>query len=101
MEDADQHRDKRARLDAGRDEEEDKMEVDTNTIFTNHDRQQDNDVADETDKTDLQPDSLRGRQNEMTALEQQKDMGEPFLLCRSSKTLLLSLVCRVFPCACC
>jgi hypothetical protein len=101
MEDTDQHRDKRARLDTGRDEEADKMEVDTNTLFTNHDRQQGTDMADETNKQNIEPDSLRRRKNEMTGLEQQKDMGEPFLLCRSSKTLLLSLFCREFPCACC
>lgn len=96
-EDIDSHRDKRPRLDADRDEEEDKMEVDTNSLFTNHDRQQDADMADGSDKRTLQPDSLRGRKNETNTLEQQKDMGEPFLLCRSSKTHLPSLPCRVFP----
>jgi len=95
-EDIDSHRDKRPRLDADRDGEQDKMDVDTNVLFTNHDRQLNADMADETNNRTLQPDSSRGRKNEMNTLEQQKDMGEPFLLCRSSKTHLPSLTCRVF-----
>lgn len=95
-EESDLHRDKRPRLDGGRDEGDDKMEVETDPMFTNHSRQQDTDMEGVSDDRDVHSDSTRRRKHETTTLEPQKDMGEPFLLCRSSKTLLSSLIRRLY-----
>jgi hypothetical protein len=81
LEDVDQHRDKRPRLDgAGGDDEQIKVEEES-TRATNHDRQ------DEMETDDIKPDPILSARAVETTLEQlQKDMGEAFLLCRSSKS---------------
>lgn len=98
-EDLDLHRDKRPRFDAGQNETEDRMEVDTDPMFTNHDRQHDSniDIAGGLVDEKRRPDSERRMKNETITLEPQKDMGEPFLLCRSSKTLPSFLTCGLSP----
>lgn len=96
--DSDQHRDKRPRFDVDRDEEVERMDVEVNTLYTNHDRQDGMEVDDDDQRKELQSPSVRRGKNPQTTLEQQKDMGEPFLLRRSSKTLLPFLVCRMSPC---
>ncbi|KAI1617652.1 Rox3 mediator complex subunit-domain-containing protein [Exophiala viscosa] len=82
---ADLHRDKRARFDDTRDNEEDEMEVEPLTRATNHDRQ---DVMDTDDGNaggvrTGQHESGGGSVDETTLEQIQKDMGEAFLLCRS------------------
>ncbi|KAK4937287.1 hypothetical protein LTR10_022044 [Elasticomyces elasticus] len=84
---ADQHRDKRPRFDDSRNDEGDEMEVEPLTRATNHDR------LDVMDTDDAKAGSAYTGQHERggtsvheTTLEQiQKDMGEAFLLCRSSE----------------
>lgn len=83
IEENDQHRDKRPRLDHDRHHDISRMEIDSTTQPTNHDRQGDMDV-------DGQP----GRTSGVTDGRSQaalQDLGEPFLLRRSSKTLRLLL----------
>ncbi|EXJ79842.1 hypothetical protein A1O3_08127 [Capronia epimyces CBS 606.96] len=97
-EDTDQHRDKRARLDPGGNEEADPTEVEPLTQATNHDRQgaMETDSAMDVDHAEsagsMQKDSKDGGatdnsrfvEDEMTLEQLQKDMGEAFLLCRST-----------------
>ncbi|KIX10138.1 uncharacterized protein Z518_01219 [Rhinocladiella mackenziei CBS 650.93] len=92
--DPDQHRDKRPRLDPGRIEEVDRMELEPLTQPTNHDRQDAMDTDGEKE-IDAQGADARGGQldggaavdgsvvDETTLEQLQKDMGEAFLLCRS------------------
>lgn len=85
----DQHRDKRPRLDDPRNDEGDQIELEPVTQATNHDRE---DLLD-TDNgragsAHTEHREIGGRSVDETTLEQlQKDMGEAFLLCRSSKAL--------------
>jgi len=102
VEEADQHRDKRQRLEEADREAGDAMAgVESSILPTNHDRHQD--VPSETgDSAGLQATHTAGGAtakfaigrpavSRETALEQlQEDMGEAFLLCRSSKTVLVS-----------
>ena len=96
--DIDQHRDKRPRLEKRTEEEADQMEIEPLTQATNHDRQEamvtEDDPASKAQGTNLGGDRLVVDE---TTLEQlQKDMGEAFLLCRSSKTLLTLTTYRTF-----
>jgi hypothetical protein len=86
MEDTDQHRDKRARIDSSGPEELERMEVESARHATNHDRNDEMDI----DSKDAEADSLKAvalAGDEKTLENLQKDMGDAFLLCRSSKTL--------------
>jgi hypothetical protein len=76
--DPDQHRDKRQRRD---DDKQDEMEVDCSISPTNHERSKDE------KEEDLSDEAAKVRENRTkAALEQlDDDMGEPFLLGRSSK----------------
>ncbi|KIV91391.1 hypothetical protein PV10_05935 [Exophiala mesophila] len=78
IEDNDQHRDKRARLDHDGDEDMSRMEIDSTTQPTNHDRQDSRDMDGQQGQNSGFTD---GRSQ--TAMQQQKDLGEPFLLRRS------------------
>ena len=87
MEDTDQHRDKRARLDHDGDEDMSRMEIDSTTQPTNHDRQDSRDTDGQQGQTSGFTDATS-----QAAMQQQKDLGEPFLLRRSSKTLRVLLL---------
>lgn len=81
----DQHRDKRPRLDDPRNDEGDQMELKPLTQATNHDRE---DQCGRAGSAHTEQREIGGRSVDETTLEQlQKDMGEAFLLCRSSKAL--------------
>ena len=84
--DPDQHRDKRQRIEEGNAGNDDAMEMDSSILPSNHDRSVE--VKEEEAAT---PDVMKGEREQTEigeSLDQlQKDMGEPFLLCRSSKAL--------------
>lgn len=104
-EDTDQHRDKRPRLDTGRDEEADGIEVEPLRQATNHDRNEAMDVDSEKvaneEGAEKEPSRSSGggadgsMVDEATLEQLQKDMGDAFLLCRSSKTLQVSTAPKV------
>ena len=91
MDETDQHRDKRPKLGEAIDEEADQMEVESITQATNHDRNDEMDLdskeksADGESAKDLIPD-------EKILDKLQTDMGDAYLLCRSSKILPSSTV---------
>lgn len=96
--DVDHHRDKRPRLDSARDEEGDQMDLESPTQATNHDRNNAMDIdgsrqgyaqASQVEKrrgTSDQPVAGGFRMGATTLEQLQEDMGEAFLLGRSSKT---------------
>lgn len=90
MEDADQHRDKRVKMEET-DATDVVMEEDSKTRATNHERDQKVEPKDDESKGEdlVKLDQRRNVSESMRAeLEQvHKDMGDAFLLCRSSKTL--------------
>ena len=79
MNDPDQHRDKRQRMGDG-------MEVDGSMHPTNHERQSTQDVKDRAKPLE-QDVAMQDSTSDPNLDELEKDMGEPFLLCRSSKAL--------------
>ncbi|OQV02102.1 hypothetical protein CLAIMM_07352 [Cladophialophora immunda] len=87
--DIDQHRDKRPRLDADRDQEADQMEVEPLREATNHDRNDEMEIDGEKlskGKSAELPEHEQDAElmvDEKTLEQLQKDMGEAFLLCRS------------------
>lgn len=85
MNDPDRHRDKRQRIG-----DENEMDVDHSIHATNHERPPRNNVNDNTAPLtdDVAMQDSKGDPN-LDVLE--KDMGEPFLLCRSSKALFYPL----------
>ena len=84
-EDPDQHRDKRQKRESDSHEAIDAMEVERSTQPTNHDRNVD--VKKEETTLHTIPES------DDTSLDQlQKDMGDAFLLGRSSKALYATLI---------
>lgn len=91
--DTDQHRDKRPRLNNG--QGADRIEGEAFPNATNHDRQDSMDVDVDEDKGAQVVKPAGGSAADEITLEQiQEDMGEPFLLCRSSKTLLPPIIRR-------
>ena len=78
VEDIDQHRDKRPRLE--RDQEVDRMEMEPIRQAMNHDRNDQMEVDSER--------ATAAKVDEKTLDQLQEDMGDAFLLCRSSKILL-------------
>jgi cell division protein FtsX len=86
VDDADRHRDKRQRRDSGREEEVDQMEVEPITQATNHDRNDEMEV-DGAAKVVGGVSAAQLMVDEKTLEQLQEDMGDAFLLCRSSKTL--------------
>ncbi|KIW27160.1 uncharacterized protein PV07_06926 [Cladophialophora immunda] len=87
--DIDQHRDKRPRLDADRDQEADQMEVEPLREATNHDRNDEMEIDGEKlskGKSAELPEHEQDAElmvDEKTLEQLQKDMGEAFLLCTS------------------
>ena len=85
-EDPDQHRDKRQRMEPREAGNADAMDMDSSVLPTNHDRS-----AEEKKEEGATPNVLKEElgENEIgDSLDQlQKDMGDPFLLCSSSKAL--------------
>lgn len=77
IENVDSHRDKRQKLRSVEGQEKDDMDVEMAIEATNHDRQTENFAGSST--------LTNG--DGITLDQLQEDMGEPFLLCRSSKTL--------------
>lgn len=90
--DNDQHRDKRQKLVSDRDQEMDHMEVEPIRQATNHDRNDEMDLDGKAKDGEVEGNpraaDLMKNLNEKTLENLQKDMGEAYLLCRSSKTLL-------------
>lgn len=84
MNDPDQHRDKRQRIGDG-------MDMDGSMHPTNHERQSTQDVKSRAIPTDGDV-TMQDSTNDPNLDELEKDMGEPFLLCRSSKALFMSMV---------
>lgn len=78
-EDADQHRDKRQRRE---EDVKDDMELDHSILPTNHDRSEFQESGKPAADADVE---LRAGQSDAALEQLEKDMGEPFLLCRSSK----------------
>lgn len=84
--DSDQHRDKRQRRD---DDRQDEMEVDHSILPTNHDR-----LKEESEESKIGDSVPVQEQKTTAALEQlDQDMGEPFLLSRSSKAHSVPAYC--------
>ena len=79
-EDSDQHRNKRQKMELDTREAPDMMQVDQSTRPTNHERNEHVDTSFSVDSDDTSLDQL------------QKDMGDAFLLGRSSKALCSSLI---------
>ena len=89
IEEADQHRDKRQRLEPQRNE--DAMEVNASMLPTNHERQKP--MKEEGGSSPKVADIALNLETDDVSHEQlQKDMGGAFLLCRSSIALLLILL---------
>ena len=85
-EDSDQHRDKRQKTEPDRQENVDAMEVERPTQPTNHDRNAEVKLEEE-----IPSEVVADIDN--TSLDQlQKDMGDAFLLGRSSKALYVILI---------
>ncbi len=86
VDDTDQHRDKRQRVDPGKDEKVDSMEMESITEVTNHDRNDEMEV--DIKEKGAASEGAAGLSVDEKTLEQlQEDMGDAFFLCRSSKTL--------------
>ncbi|KAJ9612230.1 hypothetical protein H2200_003827 [Cladophialophora chaetospira] len=79
--DTDQHRDKRQRVDSGRDEEVDQMEVEPHREATNHDRNEEMEV--DSKGKGVESEGAAGLSVDETLDQLQEDMGDAFLLCRS------------------
>jgi hypothetical protein len=89
MDDSDQHRDKRQRIDGDKDEEADQMEVEPLRHATNHDRQ---DVI--TGGSITGGIQRSGGSRDEAMLEQlEEETNDFFLLSGSSKALLSDLPC--------
>jgi hypothetical protein len=103
MEDQDQHRNKRQKMDSEDACKEDKMDTDESPSPTNHDRQNsqharqpvhDVDSSERSSERSIPKDELKesNQASDDVSLESlQKDMGDAFLLCKSSKTLIPSV----------
>jgi hypothetical protein len=83
MNDPDQHRDKRQRTG-------DEMDLDDTALPTNHERQPD-EKAPKGNAPEAQDTSMQDTSSDPLD-ELEKDMGEPFLLCGSSKALYMFTV---------
>ncbi len=92
MEDIDQHRDKRQKMEVDRHENADTMEVERTTQPTNHNRNADVKVEEEKEEKEEEEEDKIVVDSDNTTLDQlQEDMGDAFLLGRSSKALLIIL----------
>ncbi len=88
VEDPDQHRDKRQRLEPHEAETGDAMDVDSSILPTNHDRSAEMKKEEAATPNVLKMEQEQEQDEIAETLEQlHQDMGEPFLLCRSSKAL--------------
>lgn len=85
-EDSDQHRDKRQKVEPDRHENVDTMEVERPTQPTNHDRNA------EVKKEGEVPSEVVAEIDKISLDQLQKDMGDAFLLGRSSKALYVVLL---------
>ena len=87
-EDPDQHRDKRQRLEPHEAETGEAMDVDSSLLPTNHERSAQVKKEEAPTPNVLKVEQEQEQDQIAETLEQlHKDMGEPFLLCRSSKAL--------------
>ena len=103
IEDQDQHRSKRQRMDPEEACKEDKMDTDASPSPSNHDRQTLNnesqltqnaesiEPSNERSTTEGGPEESHLASDEMSLESLQKDMGDAFLLCKSSKNLISSV----------
>jgi hypothetical protein len=101
-EDRDQHRNKRQKIDFDEVRKEDKMDTEGSPYPSNHDRQPWRDASqlapiseapDSSNERSTAEGGLKGSEvasDEMSLESLQKDMGDAFLLCKSSKTLISS-----------
>jgi len=94
-EDSDQHRDKRQKLDSSGQDSTKMMEAEYSTQPTNHDRNEE--VKKEEGTTPhVTVEDFTNSSDDVTLDQLQKDMGEAFLLGRSSKTLCLPIIISVY-----
>ena len=94
IEDSDQHRDKRQKMETDTRGDEDKMEVARSIKPMNHDRNA------EVKEEDEMPPQLQVESDEISLDQLQKDMGDAFLLGRSSKALHVILLTCILTCIC-
>jgi hypothetical protein len=102
-EDRDQHRSKRQKIDSEEARNEDNMDTEESPYPSNHDRQilsdanqlaQSGKTTESSNETSTAEGGLKESKlasDEMSLESLQKDMGDAFLLCKSSKTLISSV----------
>ena len=100
-EDADHHRDKRQKLESDGQETPNTMELDRPAQPTNHDRNKEMKKEEGTSPNAVVDDLSKTHSDDAPLDQLQKDMGDAFLLGRSSKALhaLLTLFLHVLTCA--
>lgn len=90
-EDIDQHRDKRQKVSGVDTVKEESIEVDARSRPTNHERQPHPGAglgsSSNAEANTLREDQQRPSSHDASLEQLQKDMGEAFLICKSSKTL--------------